>query len=289
LTASALSAQTPLESMISFLKRHWKGIGAVLVFLFSGFGIYVFQSIPQISEFFRGPKIEVAAHIDTDSAITFEEPNALTLFEGDYAQLMNEYLWCFVVEHPVFAYYIRKGYLSSDELAKMRATRDQIEKQFETTSAKVPIKVRIKNNGFRATTIESVEILIPTVGKTPPATVKWENMKIHVEPSKVDDVNYKVHMPVAILMYGAIIDTFKTLTTPQTPDRLKNVIFETMTQQLAALPFINFDSKGTVVVTDQFKNQYTGTFDLRPIAELLEKAKPPESREQQTTTEAKQQ
>jgi hypothetical protein len=55
------------------------------------------------------------------------------------------------------------------------------------------------------------------------------------------------------------------------------------------VPLISFDSKGTVVVTKQFKTQYTGTFDLKPISELLEKARPPESREQKTTTEAKRQ
>jgi hypothetical protein len=291
LTPSVLSAQTPSinSHLKSFLALHRKTIAAILGFLFAGIGVAIYQSIPQISEYFRSPKIEVVPQINTDSDITFEEPHAVTLFEADYADLMKEYLWCFVVEHPMFAYYITKGYLSSDELAKMRATRDQIAKQLETTSANIPIIVRIKNNGFRATTIESVEISIPTIGKTPPASVKWPNMKIHLEQSKVEDLNFQIQIPVALLMYGAIIEMIETLTTPQTPTKFKNVMLETMRQQLTAFPFISFDSKGTVVVTDQFKTQYSGTFELRPISELLEKARPPESREQKTTTEAKQQ
>ena len=52
-----------------------------------------------------------------------------------------------------------------------------------------------------------------------------------------------------------------------------------MRPQLNAAPLISFDSKGTVVLTDQFGREYSGTFDLKPISDLLEKARSPESKE----------
>ena len=240
-------------------------------------------------EFFRGPKIVVVPQINTDSDITFQEPNEVERYEGDYAQLMREYMWCSVVETPAFAYYTENGYLSSEDLNKMRAKRNQLIKQLDRTFAKVPLKVHLKNNGFQATTIESVNISIPTIqqNRSLGATIKNENT--HIEPSKVDDLNYTFTIPVAYLMHGEMIDFVKKLTT-ESPDTFKNAVVDTAGTQLAeAGPFISFDSKGTVVVTDQYGTQYTGTFDLRPISELLEKARPPESREQKTTKETKRQ
>jgi hypothetical protein len=265
--------------MISFLTRHWKSIGAVLVFLFAGIGIYILEIIPQISEFFRGPKIVVVPQINTVSDITFQEPNTVEQYEGDYAQLLREFMWCHIVETtPIFAYYIENGYLSSDELNKMRAKRDQIFKQFEETLANVPIAVRIKNNGYRATTIESVAIYIPSIGKMGPMGAKFENVKRYIEHSKVDDLDYIVQIRVALLMHGEIIDLLTKLSA-QMPDSFRDSAFDAAKTQLEAAPFITFDSKGTVIVTDQFGTQYSGTFDLRPISDLLEKAKPPESKE----------
>ena len=202
--------------MIPILTRHWKIIATVLTLLLSGVAIYL--------EFFRGPKIVVVPQINTDSDIVFTEPNAVGRYEADYAQLMNEFLWCSVVETPVFAYYVANGYLSSEDLNKMTATRDQIVEQFKETLANVPIKVHIKNNAWRATTIESVEISIPSVGKMGPMGGKFEDVKTHVGPSKVDDLKYVVQIPVIFLMYGAMIDWVKKLAPPETKDSAMNAV-----------------------------------------------------------------
>jgi len=86
-----------------------------------------------------------------------------------------------------------------------------------------------------------------------------------------------MQIPVVALMYGAVIDWTKEFIPPDTPDSLRDKLLNAMKPYLDAAPFITFESKGTVVVTDQFGTQYRGTFDLKPLVKLLEKAKPPES------------
>jgi hypothetical protein len=230
----------------------------------------VFPSHPE-------PKIEVVPHIYEVSAITFAKPNEVTVFEGDYNQLIRELIWCTIVEAPMFSYYIENGYLSSEDLSKMRAKREQINKEFAETLANVPISVNMKNNGTGATTIVSIDISIPLTGQMGPINSNLQNVRIYIEPSKVADVEYFMPIPVVALMYGAVIDWTKEFIPPDTPDSLRDKLLNAMKPYLDAAPFITFESKGTVVVTDQFGTQYRGTFDLRPLVKLLEKAKPPES------------
>jgi len=114
---------------------------------------------------FSSPKIEVVPHIYEVNAITFAKPNEVSVFEGDYNQLIRELIWCTIVEAPMFSYYIENGYLSSEDLSKMRAKREQINKEFAETLANVPISVSMKNNGSGTTTIVSIDISIPLTGQ----------------------------------------------------------------------------------------------------------------------------
>lgn len=67
---------------------------------------------------FSSPKIEVVPHIYEVNAITFAKPNEVTVFEGDYNQLIRELIWCTIVEAPMFSYYIENGYLSSEDFRR---------------------------------------------------------------------------------------------------------------------------------------------------------------------------
>jgi hypothetical protein len=195
---------------------------------------------------------------------------------------MREFMWCSIVESPAFAYYVTNGYLSSEDLNMMRSKRDDIRKQFDGTLAKVPLRVHIKNNGSQATTIETVEIFVPVIDKKDPLVAN-DNVKTHVEPSKVDDLEYGLQIPVIFLMYGEIIDWAKRFASPETPASVNETILNAVKPQLEAAPFISLDSKGTVIVTDQLGTKSTGSFDLRPISDLLEKARSPESKEAEST------
>ena len=212
-----------LTAIGSVVKKH---IWSILGCLFSGLGVYILTVFfPQIPEFFRQPKIEVAARIDANNSITFQQRDSVLNFEADYGQLTREFLSCEIVETPFFTYFIESGYLKSEDIKRIQARRDYVLKQLAETLAIIPIRVRMKNNGFRATTIESIEIKIPSIGEKDAHNSKWENANIRVEPSSVDDIDYTVAIPVFRLMYRELIDfSRKMMTFPETPDSVRDAL-----------------------------------------------------------------
>ena len=69
-----------LTAIGSVVKKH---IWSILGCLFSGLGVYILTVFfPQIPEFFRQPKIEVAARIDANNSITFQQRDSVLNFEA---------------------------------------------------------------------------------------------------------------------------------------------------------------------------------------------------------------